>query len=647
MATTEVGALSVKITSDTSGLTKGVKTAETNLAKVSKAARNTANAFVKMGLTFGAAAAAASTAIISSNLKTIDSLAKTADKLGVTTEALQGLQHAGELTGVSVDTMNMALQRMTRRVAEAANGTGEAVKALDELGLSAEELNSLSPDEQMLKIAGAMEEVTNQSDRVRLAMKLFDSEGVALVNTLGQGEDALKAMTGEVETLGASITRVDAAKIEMANDAMLRASKASAGFAQQLTTKVAPSLTAVVNELTNVENGTSGVEEAAQKAFDAMITGAGFVGDVFRGWELIIKGLEVSFKGMGLFINEVFAGIARTIDESIDFAKESINELIEFANNVPGIDIEKLVVGGESGISSFFKSSADIAKNSFEEAQAELVKLAMTPLPSEELDKFVAKANEAAQAQAEAIAEAVKTPVGTASQKQESGDDALPSAIEQYEVETIGLLEAMGIRFSSQEEVQIAANMRELELLKEQQEAKLITEKEFQDKSTELQRRNSELQRSMMVSQLNDGLTAIRSNSKKVDKAMRAAAIVQATIKGQQAAVDAWQAGMSVGGPFAPAVAAAYTASSLANTASMINSIRSGGSQSSAPSGSVGSADTVSGSNGGGSSSGGTNASQAVTINLVGDNYSSDQVRELIGQINEATSDGVQLNVGA
>jgi len=81
--------------------------------------------------------------LIANSLKATDALAKTASKIGTTTESLSALQYAGQLTGVEVNTMNMALQRFTRRTAEAAVGTGEAKGALRELRVDARKLSRL------------------------------------------------------------------------------------------------------------------------------------------------------------------------------------------------------------------------------------------------------------------------------------------------------------------------------------------------------------------------------------------------------------------------------------------------------------------------------------------------------------------------
>ena len=67
--------------------------------------------------------------------------------------------------------------------------------------------------------------------------------------------------------------------------------------------------------------------------------------------------------------------------------------------------------------------------------------------------------------------------------------------------------------------------------------------------------------------------------SKVAFKAWQGVEIARAVVSGIVAAVEAWEAGMSVGGPYAPAVAAAYAAASLLKTGAMISSISSAGSQ--------------------------------------------------------------------
>ena len=64
-------------------------------AKFSKG-RDAANKFAKA---VGVTGIAMTAALVKSGLASADALAKTADKLGITTEKLAGLRHAAELTG--------------------------------------------------------------------------------------------------------------------------------------------------------------------------------------------------------------------------------------------------------------------------------------------------------------------------------------------------------------------------------------------------------------------------------------------------------------------------------------------------------------------------------------------------------------------
>lgn len=150
----------------------------------------------------------------------IDRLAKTSRKLGIDVGPLQRLEHAAKLSGVQVNQLESGLQRMVRRVSEAARGTGEAQGAIDELGLSAKELNQLSPDEQFLAIAQALSEVPNQADRVRLAFKLFDAEGVNLLKMMDDGAQGVKNMGDQLDRMGGIVDQKTVKAVERLNDNM-------------------------------------------------------------------------------------------------------------------------------------------------------------------------------------------------------------------------------------------------------------------------------------------------------------------------------------------------------------------------------------------------------------------------------------------
>lgn len=283
--------------------------------------------------------------LINSSLKATDSLAKTAAKIGTTTEALGALRYAADLTGVSTETMDMALQRFTRRTAEAAKGMGEAKGAIKELGIDAQELNRLPLDERMIVLADAFQNVKSESDRLRLAFKLFDSEGAALVNTLSQGSEGLKEMLGEARALGLSMSSSAAKGVEDTVDSLTKLQALFKGVTDQVVAAFAPALEAMVETFTEflqesikardgVENfartlaiGLLGATQAALQAFE----------DLANGFIKIYNTALKTSDALTKFFTKEDQQNARQLKESIDEVTASISKREEKLKSGAGI----------------------------------------------------------------------------------------------------------------------------------------------------------------------------------------------------------------------------------------------------------------------------------------------------------------------
>lgn len=218
---------------------------------------------------------------VADELARVDEVAKTSRKLGFVANELIGIRLAGEeLAGMMSGSVDMALQRMTRRLSEAANGTGEAKAAIEELRLDAGKLNSAGPAQAFREIADAIRMVEDPADRLRLAFKLFDSEGASLVNVLNEGSGAVDDFIAKADELGLSFDSVDASNIEAANDAITEM-KASAGDAtRELTAILSPALKEAADAVTNAIRWYKFARDELAK-MAAKVTGAEIVGGEF------------------------------------------------------------------------------------------------------------------------------------------------------------------------------------------------------------------------------------------------------------------------------------------------------------------------------------------------------------------------------
>src|SRR5690606_17818998 len=91
-----------------------------------------------------------------------------------------------------------------------------------------------------------------QGDRVRLAMKLFDSEGVALLQTMKGGAAAIRAYRDEARALGASLSQSAVRGVEAANDSVGRLKTLFTGLRDQTVAGLAPALKAAVDHFTDM-----------------------------------------------------------------------------------------------------------------------------------------------------------------------------------------------------------------------------------------------------------------------------------------------------------------------------------------------------------------------------------------------------------
>lgn len=261
--------------------------------------------------------------LVKSSMESIDTLGKTARKLGVTSQALQKLRYASELAGVETRTVDMAVQRFTRRLAEAAHNTGEAQGALKELGISAKELAQQPLDEQMLVLADAFGKVENGSERVRLAFKLFDSEGVAFLNTLQGGSEALQQMFNDADKLGFVLSTSAIAGVEDANDSFLKLGKLFQGVRDQIVAGLAPAFRVIVdlvrNKLVAAIEKAGGMKNFARELAISVIDMAEKIAEAIQGFvNRIVRGLN--------FITAVAKSLGHIINSEILKSFEKISE---------------------------------------------------------------------------------------------------------------------------------------------------------------------------------------------------------------------------------------------------------------------------------------------------------------------------------
>lgn len=246
-----IGNVNVRVTASTIALTKGLGTAAGAVSGFGSKIAGLATRFGPLAAALtGVAGVAGIGLLVKNSFASIDALAKMADAVGLTTESLAGLHRAGERSGVATEAVDKGIARMQKSISTAATTGGALGRNFEQLGLSLDQIRAMSPEDQFLTIADAINRVEDQTDKTRLAMETFGRDGIGILKIVGRGADAARNELAKAAELGLAPSREDAAKVEEANDAIADMKDSFIGVANAIAVTVAPIVTRIANGVT-------------------------------------------------------------------------------------------------------------------------------------------------------------------------------------------------------------------------------------------------------------------------------------------------------------------------------------------------------------------------------------------------------------
>ncbi|HEJ8096718.1 TPA: phage tail tape measure protein [Serratia marcescens] len=207
MASKSLGTLTIDLIAKTGGFVSGMDKAERASEKWRKQVQKDVADASKTLSGMATAAAAAATAVgvagyqlLKSTSEQVASTDKWAKSLNMSTQELLAWQFAAEKAGLSGDNMADIFKDLGDKIGDAVlNKSGEAVDALDALGLSADKLSKVSPDKQLLAIGDALGKINTNSAKINILesigndlsklLPLFDNNNEKLKNFIQLAKD--------------------------------------------------------------------------------------------------------------------------------------------------------------------------------------------------------------------------------------------------------------------------------------------------------------------------------------------------------------------------------------------------------------------------------------------------------------------------
>jgi hypothetical protein len=181
-------------------------------------------------------------------LQIADALAKQAGALGVSTEQLQGWQHAAALSGSSAEEFTAALTKFTRNVNESGEAAaGPAAKAFKELGVTVKDASGkmAQPIDVLDGVVAGLEGIEDPAKRTALVMDLFGRSGARLLPLFSEGTEGIAKLRAEVQELGFGFDDAFLENAQEVNDNVDRLKMGLRGLAIQVIGPMLPDIVAM------------------------------------------------------------------------------------------------------------------------------------------------------------------------------------------------------------------------------------------------------------------------------------------------------------------------------------------------------------------------------------------------------------------
>lgn len=347
-----------------------------------------------------------------------DEMGKAAAKTGIAAPEFSELAYAAKQNDIELTALGAALKKFQVNISEAGSGSKAQLATFRALGIEFDDLRKLSPDKQFELVAEQISRLKDPADRTRAAVELFGKAGADLLPMFEDGASGIRKLREEAKELGATLTDEQVKKLQEADDAIKRLTQTWDGLARTLTAKVAPSLTLVLEAMTNALSDEPKVItfgqawEAAAEAFRKNgigTTWTDILAEIKAGEEiankLTSKGPQQRYSRGGLPAPKGFEdeeAAKKAADAARKAAEEAERDRLKALEQQA--DAYKSILEAGVGVMNEMQSPAEQITARFEEQKFALEKLAETyPAFAAQAEEALARAAVAADEELEAL----------------------------------------------------------------------------------------------------------------------------------------------------------------------------------------------------------------------------------------------------
>ncbi len=306
-----------------------------------------------------------------------DAIDKNSQKIGISAESYQEWDYVFQRCGADVDNLQAGMKTLNNVIADAANGSDNAAQKLSAVGLSIEDLNGKSSDEQLSIVISALQDMEAGAERSAAANDLFGRSASEMGAVLNMTAEETKALKDEANDYGMIMSNEAVAASAEFEDSLTKLNGTIAGVKNRMTGELLPGLTEVIDGFTELVNGNKDGTQQIKAGLDDVMNKASEM--IPQAVELFSTIVEAVADSAPTILDELFDSVLTVLPRLLStFFSDVMPKLVKaLTTMLPKLVTSTLQVV-KSLISSIAKSLPQLMRD-LSKVVTEIVKILTDP----------------------------------------------------------------------------------------------------------------------------------------------------------------------------------------------------------------------------------------------------------------------------
>lgn len=276
-----------------------------------------------------------------------DEIDKMSQKIGISTDAYQEWGYVFERSGADIAGLQVGMKTLSSVVTDAANGSKGAAEKLSAIGVSIEEIGTLSQEDQLALVISRLQEMGEGAERTAAASDLLGRSATDMAAVLNMTAEDTQALIDEAHEYGMIMSEDGVAASAAYQDSLTKLQHTVGGLKNQMVAQLLPGLTQVVNGFADVANGSVELEDAIDSGITSVVQALdeSLPEMLDRGVQIVTKvaegisnNLPTILDAAGKIIVKVGEGIIAVLPTLLQAAVQIIASLASYIiQSLPGL----------------------------------------------------------------------------------------------------------------------------------------------------------------------------------------------------------------------------------------------------------------------------------------------------------------------